>query len=224
MGYKSVSVGKLEDPDHGDWYGFACYYPNGVAMARLGQMPGTSRVALEICDETGVVKALAGELTDGDYGLAVVNPAGELVKLGDFVFGPQVHEVTTQQSRSSTTFGDLATVGPTVTVNVGQTGRVLVLYACQIGWIDNNTDGAVGGEAGIEVTGATSRPVGDDQRLRAFTQSGGTTYNSANFQLANMKFFTGLNPGLHTFRMKYRSLTAGKNCDFDNRSIAVFPY
>ncbi|MDG4816073.1 hypothetical protein O7628_11225 [Micromonospora sp. WMMD956] len=199
--------------------GLQVYYPNGQVMARLGELPGSGRVGLEICDENGVVKALAGELTDGDYGLAVTGPSGELTKLSDFVFGPRVDRVRNVEARTSTSWGDLTTVGPEVEVKIGESGVALVLLTTAFDYNGNNSQG--GGLMGVELSGANSQTPEDFYAVVS-TFSGAGSWIVGDRKTAQV-LLTGLNPGNTTFKAKYRK-HSGTTLQFFDREIAVFPY
>lgn len=140
---------------------------------------------------------------------------------GQFV--PQVAEVPTNEGTTSGAYTDLATVGPQVTAVVGNSGRVLVLYSGQLGWIELAANSQMGGDIGIDVSGANVIAPAPDQRLRIESVMAGTDSNLLVVSLGGMKFFTGLNPGTTTFKLMYRTLHSPKQVDFDNRMIAVLP-
>ncbi|PWU52817.1 hypothetical protein DLJ47_17855 [Micromonospora sp. S4605] len=132
--------------------------------------------------------------------------------------GTVTGEQLAQHSTTSTSYVDL-TGGPSVTVNVRPSGRVLLIFSCQIGW-QIAAPGAVSADAGIDITGANvSEPTGD-RRVRAHLEAGGATSNVAVFGVGSQKMLTGLNPGETTFTMKYRS-NFGQQVDFDNRVLTV---
>lgn len=113
------------------------------------------------------------------YGAQAVSPApsfafAEVLSLGG-------------ESTSSTTFTDLATVGPSATITVGASGIAVVGFACQ----------PVGGTPSsqymsVALSGANTVAANDNWALNG-TGIIGRTYA-----------FTGLTPGSTTFRAKYR--------------------
>jgi hypothetical protein len=115
--------------------------------------------------------------------------------------------VATSETTTSTSFTDLATTGPAVTVDVGPSGKVLVIVSCdQI---------ATSAEAimGYEISGANSQAATLDRCLRTSTGR----------QMASFTdLLTGLTPGLTTFTAKYRSGTAATST-YERRRIAVVP-
>lgn len=193
-------------------------------LIQLG-LTGDGRRRLQVNDDTGAPKIRAGELDSGGYGLEAVDPNGKTVKLADLVFGFAIGEALSQQSTASTNWTDL-TGNPSVTINVGSTGKVLVLFSAQIGWLIG-APGSVGGYAGVDVSGATSLPLSgateSDRQLRVQAEFGGATTSTMLVGAGSMKFFTGLNPGSTTFKLRYRS-RFGQQIDFDNRIICAIPF
>jgi hypothetical protein len=115
--------------------------------------------------------------------------------------------VATSQTTTSTTYVDLATVGPSVTVTTGPQAWVAIYNA------NVHSTGAASALMAFEVSGATSIAANDNVSIGT-----GTTVGSR----AGAKFLiTGLTPGANTFTCKYR-VGAGTGTYVDRR-IAVFP-
>ena len=148
----------------------------------------------------------------------------------------QAAEDVAQGTRNSTSWGDLtgADVGPSVTVTVGPSGRVLAFWSCELG---QATDG--GGfllsmvkstpHVGVEVSGATTATPDAFRALNLNVEFPNVaTADDATgqvwLQAAMMHLFTGLNAGLTTFTMKYRhdGLSPAANMNFNARELAVF--
>lgn len=120
--------------------------------------------------------------------------------------------VAAVQTSASTTYVDLATVGPTVTVTIGSTGKALVsLYNAQ-----NNNTASQAVFMGFAVSGATTIAASDAQSL-AFTSPVGGGGNRSTAQV----LVTGLNPGSTTFTAKYR-VTANTG-QWQDRQMIVTP-
>ncbi|MBQ0900480.1 hypothetical protein [Micromonospora sp. U21] len=132
----------------------------------------------------------------------------------DTVTGEQL----AQHSTTSTSYVDLDG-GPSVTVDVRPSGRVLLIFSAQIGW-SVLAPGAVSGDAGIDISGANTLPPSGDRRIRAHIEAGGAPSNVGIFGVGSQKMLTGLNPGATTFTMRYRS-NFGQQVDFDNRVITA---
>jgi hypothetical protein len=183
---------------------------------------------LRVADLFGNTKVLLGQLSpDGgfdpdNYGLALVNDAGVLVKLEDFIFGPQKNEITGAGTINSTTYGNLTDfIGPSVeNVAIGQLGRCMVTVSAYI----EAPQGGLG-LMGVQVIGPTNRSPNDFDSLSI---GGGTTSApgvSVNGRASCVIFVEGLAPGLYEFVAKYRRLSPGGTaCTFANRQIVVQPY
>ncbi len=134
-------------------------------------------------------------------------------------FGPSVIStagsafVTTSQTRSSTSYGDLSTVGPQLVTSVAPSGRLLVQVSA---WIESNVAGD-GGTMGISLSGANTSSADD---LEAQVVYIGT----ANSLVAASKvtLITGLNPGNTTVTAKYKSLFGGA-AEFTLRHLWALP-
>lgn len=208
--------------------------PRGNASMRIGTLTGYDAATGNVTVNVGGGALIACPYMDSyvpTIGEAVVmlSAGPAWVVLGSASTGTppltqEYAEVLAQESTSSGSYTDLTTVGPSVTIQVPATGRVLVHYGCQIGWIDNNADGNMGGAVAVATSGANVSGPDANREARAYTQLGGTTYNVGIFQVSNYKPFSGLAQGLTTFTLQYVSLAAGKTCDFSKRSILVLPY
>lgn len=126
---------------------------------------------------------------------------------------PAFATVATQQTTTSTTYANLATPGPTVTVTTGTSA--LVFINCEIDH-DSNSTAAIW--ASYEVSGATTIAAADSWGLR---RDGITFANSNRWGATHMR--NDLNPGSNTFTMKYREFSATANAVFRDRHLIVFP-
>jgi hypothetical protein len=118
--------------------------------------------------------------------------------------------VLTSQTTGSTSFTDLATIGPSVTVDTGP--HALVLTHCQL-----SNSGAGVSYAGVEVTGASSVAPALNRSINAF--------NSAGVGAGTAVWYSGgltLTPGSNTFTMKYK-VSSGTGT-FADRRIIVVPF
>lgn len=116
--------------------------------------------------------------------------------------------IAASESTTSATYTNLTTVGPDVTVTTGP--RALALFTAGI----TNSVADAASLMSVEVSGATSITADDAWALCLRGPVSPSTQLAANFKL-----FTGLTPGSHTFRMKYR---AGANtASFVVRELAV---
>lgn len=117
--------------------------------------------------------------------------------------------VLTDEQTTSTSYTDLTTPGPTKTVNVGASGKVLVIWGAGIYNV------AASKYMGIAVSGANTIAPSDVDALR---RDGGTA-----FDMSGTKFilYSSLNPGNTTFTAKYK--TASGTAKFFGRSLIVIP-
>jgi hypothetical protein len=106
---------------------------------------------------------------------------------------------------SSTTFVDSSPAGPTVTVNVGQSGRVLVSASAYIGL--NNTN----------MSAFITLFVNGSDLLEIVGLSNASSQIAAN--VSSTRAITGLTPGPNTFLLRY-FVTAGTG-NFSARSLTV---
>jgi hypothetical protein len=122
----------------------------------------------------------------------------------------QVADVGTGETTTSTSYTDLATVGPTVTLNTGT--RAIVLFGCAM---DNNTANE-SGFMGFEVSGASSLPASDTSA----TNYDGLAANSR-VRMGRPYTISSLTAGSNTFTAKYK--VTGGTGTFLTRQLAVFP-
>jgi hypothetical protein len=150
-------------------------------------------------NETAPAKATAaGTLFVG----AGVNSIAERV--------PSTNAVTTSESTGSTSYTDVTTPGPAVTVTTGTKAIVIVTSLVQ-----NSTSGQ-NAYASYAVSGASAISATDD---RAVLITAAATNQTLRASSAYME--TGLTAGSNTFTMKYR--VTGGTGSFQNRRITVIP-
>jgi hypothetical protein len=142
-------------------------------------------------------------------------------------------EILTGETCSSTTYTDLATVGPQVTVNVGPSGRLLIIGSAQAQW----TTGAAGttnndARFNLQFDGANVRvptvgteptdPLVGITKEQIIIGGGGTNSTAHIAVITDQAVFSGLNTGPTTITMKYRDSQAAVNpCDFFRRTLTV---
>lgn len=125
---------------------------------------------------------------------------------------PAFASITAAQNTTSiATYGDLATVGPVVTVTTG----VSVIYGFTAN-ISNGTGGG-GGQMAIAITGATTIAA-DDSRM-IYVKSFG---NGIATRLGQVQFQPGLTAGSNTLTAKYTTPTGG-TATFADRHLFAIP-
>lgn len=136
--------------------------------------------------------------------------------------------VATNQTTATTTYTDLATVGPQVTVTIGSSRRCLVIVDCRITCATAGQAAQyVGGSMGFAVSGASTIAAGNGA-LNIQFYSGPTApniaWNQATSHTVVLQSADGLNAGSNTFTAKYYSQTANPVCGFEARNIVVIPF
>ncbi len=109
---------------------------------------------------------------------------------------------------STTAVDSTPTAGPTITIDVGQNGRVLVTATTYIGLQTTSQTGSVD----LFVDGA--------YRLNILALSNSASAIASN--VSSSRVITGLSIGSHTFTLKYRASTGDVN--FSSRSLIVQPF
>jgi len=118
--------------------------------------------------------------------------------------------VATLQTTTSTSFTDLGTVGPTVTMTTGT--KVLLIVTC--GTISpSGTSGT--GHMGVAVSGASSVSASDSDCLILFSNN-----NVRSWALSYVYPLT-VTAGSNTFTVKYKTQSGGSTSGFENRKLVV---
>lgn len=124
---------------------------------------------------------------------------------------PTQSAVNTSETTTSTSYTDLATVGPAVSSLA--TGALAIVVVT--GLLQNSSAGAIS-SIGVDVTGASSVSATDASALR---------YESGNAsdlaQMSHTILYGGLTPGANTFTCKYKCSTGTST--FVNRRLLIIP-
>lgn len=123
---------------------------------------------------------------------------------------PTTATVATSQATASTSYVDLATVGPTVTVTTGTIAMVWFSAA------QANSTGDAQSNSSVAVSGASSVAANDSWRLMTDGITAGNFVRYGQFHC-----FTGLTPGSNIFTMKYRA--GSSTSTFQSRELLVLP-
>jgi len=153
-------------------------------------------------------------------GALSLTPSGYMAVTGAHTIAERVPAndfITTQETTTSTTYTNLATVGPTCTVTTGT--QALVIVGGRIG---PNTGAASSVKMSWACSGATTidpnSPANEGDKWGVGEVGLGTT----GVLIGSRPYFmTGLNAGSNTFQAKY-AVSSGTGT-FDNRSITVLP-
>lgn len=119
--------------------------------------------------------------------------------------------VATSQTTTSTSYGDLATVGPAVTVTT-DVQAIVFLYTFMA-----QSSSSDGGWTGFAISGATTLAASDAQAINFFSPT-----PIAPLTYSGTFLVTGLTAGSNTFTMKYKSYFGG-GATFSSRRISVMP-
>lgn len=154
--------------------------------------------------ETGVAKV------SGDNQIFVATGTNRVV-----VREPTAHTVATAESLESTPYVDLATPGPTVTVETGT--RAFVYIACNMGHRDDFDWTGMG----YDISGATTSAASNDRSIAQDGLTGGATALVNDMRFGAVFLEDALTEGTNTFTAKYQA--AGGTGDFSLREMIVWP-
>jgi hypothetical protein len=115
--------------------------------------------------------------------------------------------VQTQETTTTTSYVDLATAGPAVTLTTA--GHALVTLSCQ-GFNNTASDSAA---MSFAISGATTLAAADNNSV---------VITSTSNQSGTMVFYVATTAGNNTFEAKYRAVTGG-TATFLRRNITVMP-
>jgi hypothetical protein len=185
----------------------------GATLTNLPILGVGETTSLEAGDPVGIlamgnVMAILGQMV-----IPGTAAAGEAISLAS----ANTYSVTTPafETRSSSAWGNLATVGPVVEdVRIGPSGRCLVWITSTL--ILLGTSG--GAEMSYEISGATTVPVSDTPPALAYYGPAGSGPTATRLVLQE-----NLNPGLHTFTAKYSAVDFGPggSARFGGRNLTV---
>ena len=130
---------------------------------------------------------------------------------------PLTQDVATNESRTSSTYGDLSTVGPAVTKSLVAGQKVLVYISA---FIVSASDGKTG-RMSFAVSGASTLSAIDANAARYFNVKVGT---NAGDLVGQWTLYTATNTGSHTFTAKYKSDDGVTSFDFLDRRIIIKPF
>lgn len=142
-------------------------------------------------------------------------PSGYFVTTGTNSIEERVAQsqiISMSESTTSTSYTDLVTFGPSITLTTGS--HALVIWGGQVG---NTTSTTASSRIAMQVSGATSIAATDNQAF-GHVQSPGTSARTIG---TNGYLYTTLTPGTNTFTLKYR-VSSGQGL-FHFRKLSVLP-
>lgn len=124
--------------------------------------------------------------------------------------------VATSQATTSSTYADLATVGPSVTVVIGVNGMALVIPRLE--GVASGAPAGQGWRSAVVVSGANTIAANDNRSIGNIylDATGDSEIHSQGL------LYTGLTPGSTTFKLQYRVM-GGVTGTFVDRNLAVIP-
>lgn len=123
-----------------------------------------------------------------------------------------VNSVATLQSTTSTTFADLLTTGPALTITTG------VNCLVSFGAMALNTTAGLGARVAPALSGATTQAASDTNST--CMESGNA---SDSFQFTWCTVYAGITAGSNTWTLKYRAVGGG-TATYSNRWLALVPF
>jgi hypothetical protein len=123
---------------------------------------------------------------------------------------PDVDYISTSQSTTSSSYGDLGTVGPTVTATTST--WVLVTIGATI----SNSTASAGGKVSVNVSGASSLTANDNNCFYSTSGSGTDAFKGTWTTLFN----EGMTAGQNIFQLQYRS-SGGGTAFFSQRLLVI---
>jgi hypothetical protein len=192
---------------------------SGIKVAEVGNC-SDGRHGIQVFRSTdGVRVARMGELASGSEGIEVISDLGELVRVDTLAFGTSAATVSTIESTNSTSFTNLATLGPLTNVDVGNSGRMLVILSVTI--LPNSLTGGAG-FVGYDIAGPSGYLLSADN-LKSVWHLGNDGVEGISVSKAFL--IEGLpQAGNYTAAMKYKSASTSYNVQFYDRHIIMIPF
>ena len=135
---------------------------------------------------------------------------------------PQAVTVATDETTTSTSYVNLATVGPTVVVNLNAGQKVQIEVSCW-GLNAGHNDQVDTAYMSFAVSGASTLAANDANGVRLTTCKLAPLNNIATSTVSQSTIFTATGTGAHTFQAKYKSLDATITWHFIDRRLVVNP-
>jgi hypothetical protein len=186
--------------------GYLCAFPGSTPPNPL-----TSLVNFAAGQTIANASVIPGD-SNGNVGFLAYTPIDIVVDINGYytpavAYSPVGTTVATLESTTSSSWTDLTTVGPAVTVTVPASGNVLVTLSA-------TASPSVAAGMGFQISGCSNVSPGNGNQL---ILAGGTLS-----QDSWTGFVSGLNPGSCTFTAKYISRNGGTSL-FSSRRIIVTP-
>lgn len=119
--------------------------------------------------------------------------------------------IVTSETTTSTSYADLPTVGPQVTVTHGTSALICVTARINVS-VNND-----GGQVGVDISGATTEAASNTHCLRS-----DASLSNSN-RMTAVRLHTTLTPGTSVFKLQYLVALAATGT-FSAREIVVIPF
>lgn len=123
--------------------------------------------------------------------------------------------VTTSETTSSVAYTNLATVGPSVTVDCGENCIIWIAAAMANNTLNRQTS------ASVSMSGTDSEDASDAADYWRIVNDGVAATSTSRYCVARR--YNNLTPGTHTFTMKYRVSDGASIGTFSLREIVALP-
>lgn len=201
--YFDTDLGKLQRSNGATWQDISETASGSVATDAIWDAAGDLAVGTGANTAAKLAIGSTGQVAKVVSGTVAWGTAGE--------FATQYASVATGETTTSTTYADLTTVGPSVTLTVGASLLVKVSLRCRIA---NNTDTKYSA-AGVVISGANTVAA---TTLLIHEAARASTLGA---EFGASKIFALSATGSTTFKMQY-AVEAGTGT-FTNREIIVEP-
>ena len=192
------------------------YNANGNKIVELGEC-ADGRHGLQVYKDNGTRTTRVGELQSGSEGIETISDLGALVRIDTLAFGTKAASVVTKQGRIGG-WGDLATVGPLLNVDIGNSGRCIVIVSAGI---EYNTLGGGNAAVGFDMagTGGYFRGANVFESIWMALQADNSV---STLSVTKAIYVSGITPGNLTIAMKY--WTGGQSHNFFDRHLIAIPF
>lgn len=123
--------------------------------------------------------------------------------------------IYTSESTSSTNYSNLATVGPSTTITVGSSGKLLLTFSATVARTSGSSSTAF---ISPTISGSNSITSNDQNSIEISPQG-----NNAWQTVSKSILLKDLSPGSTTISMRYRSSDSGSTFQFKNRTLIAIP-
>lgn len=190
---------------------------NGAAVSNLRVLQSGIGLVYQPGDTVVVEKRMSQWYILGKVGAPGAGAANQIVSA----------RVAVLESTSSTSYTDLTTYGPEVSVYIGSSRRCLIVLSAYITASATNIGNYLGGHAAVVVSGASTiaaPAAGFVSELALCPNPGNVGIGQTGTAFYLLQASDGLNVGVNIFTLKYRSNVASPSCGFNNRAITVIPF